>query len=123
MSTTNWLPKLFKAIDGKDSEAFSQFLADDMVFRFGNAETVTGRKRVVETVYGFFQSIASLRHEILHIWEQGNTVICHGKVTYTRLDGGILSVPFANIFTVKDSLISGYLIFVDISALYGNSGK
>ena len=42
-----------------------------------------------------------------------------GQVTYTRHDGSQLSVPFANIFKLRDNLIEEYRIFGDFSALAG----
>ena len=42
-----------------------------------------------------------------------------GQVTYTRHDGSQLSVPFANIFKLRDGLIGEYRIFGDFSALAG----
>ncbi len=112
------LGDLFKSIDAMDSATFAQHLSEDVEFRFGNAPAVNGRKAVMETVQGFFQSIGGLRHELIRVWHQGDTVICHGIVTYTRKDGSTLTVPFANIFRLSDRLVTQYLIFVDISALY-----
>jgi ketosteroid isomerase-like protein len=118
MATNKWLTDLFNSIDSKDTQAFSNKLADDVEFRFGNAPLVEGRKDVAETVEAFFKSIHSLHHEIMQSWLQADSVICHGMVTYTRHDCSTLAVPFANIFMLSGKLVSRYLIFVDVSALY-----
>ncbi len=52
--TENLTQQLFKAIDNRDTEAFLTFLADDVSFRFGNANTVSGKPAVAEAVDGFF---------------------------------------------------------------------
>ncbi|MGA9855618.1 MAG: nuclear transport factor 2 family protein [Gammaproteobacteria bacterium] len=123
MKTSTWLAALFKSIDTKNTQAFADFLAGDVLFRFGNAPAVKGRKAVAETVRGFFQSIRGLHHELTQIWIQEDAIICHGQVTYTRIDGSILSVPFANIFTLSGDVVSRYLIFVDLSELYASPVK
>ena len=46
-NTTHPVKALFAAIDARDAEAFAGFLADNVVFRFGNAETVKGREGVI----------------------------------------------------------------------------
>ena len=45
-------------------------------------------------------------------------MICRGEVTYTRLDGSTLSVPFVNVLKLEGSLIRDYLIYADTSELY-----
>lgn len=111
------LSELFRSIDRKDINAFGRVLADDCVFRFGNAEPITGRAGVLQAVDAFLQSIKALHHKLEQTWAVDDTRICHGIVTYTRFDNGILTVPFANIFMLNNGLITRYLIFADISAL------
>ncbi len=123
MATNKWLTDLFKSIDSKDSQRFTQNLSDDVEFRFGNASAVQGRKAVSGTVETFFKSIRGLHHEILQAWTQADSVICHGMVTYIRHDGSTLCVPFANIFTLRSGKVSRYLIFVDVSELYASPVK
>ena len=118
METTKLLAALFESIDAKNTQAFAVFLSEDVLFRFGNAPAVEGRRAVAETVQGFFQSIRGLRHELAQTWTQGDSVVCHGQVTYTRKDGSTLCVPFANIFGLAEGRVSRYLIFVDVSELY-----
>jgi ketosteroid isomerase-like protein len=101
-----------------DTQAFLGFMADDVSFRFGNADPVDGRATVGEAVSGFFGSIKALRHDVTEMWDEGDSVICHGTVTYTRHDSSTLTVPFANVFGLRDDLIREYLIFVDTSELY-----
>lgn len=109
--------QLFQSVDNQDTEAFLAFLADDVLFHFGNADPVSGKAAVGEAVRGFFGSIKGIQHELAAIWEEDGVVICHGTVTYTRHDSTKLRVPFANILGVDNNLITKYLVFVDISEL------
>jgi len=46
----------------------------------------------------------------------------HGEVTYTRHDGSRVTLPFANVFRLRDDLISEYLIYADLAPLYAAPG-
>lgn len=118
MGREDWATRLFRSIDDQDTEAFLSFLADDVLFRFGNADSVNGKTAVGEVVGAFFDSVKGMHHDLVGIWNEEDAVICHGTVTYTRHDSTTLSVPFANILGVSDNLIKEYLIFVDVSGLY-----
>lgn len=114
-----WVVGLFAAIDARDAEAFCGFLDPEVAFAFGNLPTVHGAGPVREFVAGFFQSIAALRHRILDVWAvDGGPVIVRGEVTYTRLDGSVLTVPFANVFGMDGERVRDYRIYVDASALF-----
>ena len=118
MNAEAMLDSLFRAIDGKDADAFAALLAPECEFRFGNLPPVQGRTAVREFVAGFFASIAELTHTIEASWQVGDDLLCHGRVTYTRHDGSTLGVPFANILRTSSAGFSRYLIFADTSALY-----
>src|SRR5512135_1240727 len=109
---------LFAAIDRKDADKFASFLTRDCVFRFGNMPEVVGQDAVRGFVAGFFDSIASISHDIHDTWNVADGVICHGQVSYVRKDGSTLSVPFANVLKTDARLIRDYLIFADTSQLY-----
>lgn len=113
-----WVEKLFATIDRKDADGFVGFLTEDASFRFGNAPPAVGRKDVREGVAGFFDTFESLRHEVVGVWETDGVVTCEVRVVYTRKDGGVVDLPCANIFRMKDGLIRDYRIFIDISPLY-----
>ncbi len=116
----NRVARLFQSIDEQDTEAFLALLTDDVLFRFGHADPVHGRAAVGEVVSGFFDSVKGMRHDLVRVWDEEDTVICHGTVTYTRHDSTTLSVPFANILGISGNLIKEYLIFVDVSGLYSS---
>lgn len=113
-----FVQELFASIDEKNLDKFEALLTNDVLFKFGNAELLTSKDMVREGLTGFFSSIKGLCHELEKSWCIDDTVICHGTVTYTRLDSTTLSVPFANILTFNKNLISKYLIYVDVSHLY-----
>jgi len=109
---------IFAAIDRKDTAAFVGFLTDDAVFRFGSAPPVTGREAIFAAVDAFFDTIAGLTHTINRSLVEGSTRICEGEVTYTRLDGTQITLPFVDVFDYAGEQIRHYKIYMDISPLY-----
>jgi len=114
---------LFAVIDAKDAQRFAALLHPDALFQFGNAPAVQGREAIRETVAGFFASIESVQHELAGAWQPPGALICHGRVTYTRLDGSTLTVPFANVLGLEAGGVRDYRIYADISALYAGAGQ
>jgi hypothetical protein len=113
------LAALFAVIDRKDVAAFTQFLAPDCFFRFGNGAPVIGREAIAAAVAGFFGAVGDLSHRLIDWWPVAAGLVCHGMVRYTRLDGSALEAPFSNVLYLSDSgLIQQYLIFTDNSALF-----
>lgn len=109
---------VFAAIDRQDTAAFVGFLSDDAVFRFGSAPPVQGRAAILAAVDGFFGTIGGLSHAIAKVVVDGSTQFIEGEVTYTRLDGSEITLPFTDIFEYDGELIAQYKIYMDISPLY-----
>ena len=118
MTGEPWVEELFRRVDAKDCDGWLGYLAPDARFRFGNAPAVEGRQAIREAVRAFFGAVSGLRHDISDVWRQSDTVISRGAVTYTRLDGSELAVPFATIFEMDGDLIRDYSVYADISQLY-----
>ncbi len=118
MSTANSTTDLFRAIDSKDPARFVSFLAPDARFRYGSAAPVTGRGAIAQAVAGFFGTIEALEHRVLHEWQDADSRVCEGEVTYTRHDGSRITLPFAVVLRPRAGLIRDYRIYVDIAPLY-----
>jgi len=109
---------LFGAIDAKDAAAFVGYLTDDAVFRFGSAPAVRGRAAIQAAVEGFFGTIAGCSHQVQKTLASGTTLVCEGEVSYTRVDGSSITLPFTDVLEYDGDLISNYKIYMDISPLY-----
>lgn len=117
MTDRDWVAALFESIDARDAEGFSSFLDDNCTFRFGNLPAVSGAANIRDFVAGFFDSIAAVDHQVAESWSVPDGVVCHGEVSYRRLDDSVLTVPFSNILKTRDGRIHEYMIFADISGL------
>lgn len=115
------LNELFAAIDRRDAAAFAEFLTDDAVFYFANAAPVRGKSAIEDAVAGFFRVIAAIEHQIDDSWDTGDVLICHGRVSYTRHDEQVVTVPFALVLYLHQDKIREYRIFADHSAVFASS--
>jgi ketosteroid isomerase-like protein len=110
---------IFADIDRMDAAAFASHLAEDCLLRFGNADEIVGREAIERAIDGFYGTIGGLRHELLDEWEVDGATIVRCEVTYTRLDGGRVTVPAAVIQRRRDGdLIGEYRVFVDQAPVY-----
>jgi len=114
----NKINGLFQTIDAMDVDKFATFLTEDAQFKFGNNPEVVGKEAVKKAVSEFFSSINGLSHKVINTWSHPDTVICQGEVTYTRNDDSKVTIPFVNIFGMKEDLVKDYLIYIDVSPLF-----
>jgi ketosteroid isomerase-like protein len=109
---------IFAAIDAFDPDKFVTHLTEDVSFRFGNADPVTGRAAVKDAVAGFFSTIDGLTHHILNIWDVGETTIAQINVEYVRKDGKHVTVPNADILIFDGDLVKNWQIYIDVAPVY-----
>jgi ketosteroid isomerase-like protein len=112
---------LFAAADARDADRSAAFLAEDFVFRFGNADPISDVEAFRQMATEFNASLAGLRHEIRSILatDREGVVVTELAVHYTRLDGSVISLPCCNIFALDGDLkVTRYQIFMDISPVF-----
>jgi ketosteroid isomerase-like protein len=110
--------QLFDDIDSMDPDRFAAHLADDVIMRFGNAEPVRGRDAVRDAWAGFCEGIDGVSHSVVEQWASGSGNVVEAQVTYTRKDGGTVTVPVATIYRERDGEIADYRIFIDLAPLF-----
>jgi ketosteroid isomerase-like protein len=108
----------FADIDGQDADKFVAHLTPDVVFRFGNADPITGRAAVKDAVVGFWSTIDGLTHHLRNQWEVGDTVVVQADIEYRRKDGKAVTVPNADILTYDGDLVREWLIYIDLAPLF-----
>ena len=118
MQRKELVEKIANSINGRDAKMFSEFITEDGIFRFGNAEDVKGRKNIEDYVAAFFGMIKGSSHRIINLWDDGNHIVWQGEVEYTRLDEKKVNVKFVNIFKMEGDMIRDYLIYIDNAPLF-----
>jgi len=113
MQTPQWIDDLFDALDRKDVDGFCRFLTDDVAFTYASEGTIAGLEEVRGFVGDFVSGIESSDHTVLEVIQTPARAVIRGEVTYVRLDGSDLTVPFANIFELEEEGISHYQVYVD----------
>ncbi len=117
MKSKGWIQALFRSLDARDAEGFISFLTEDASFTFGNVPTVTGHTAIRGCITAYFSGVRAIAHTLQDGWISGNSVICAGRVTYTRHNGSKLTVPFCNVLTIRDDAVAQYRFYADISPL------
>ena len=107
---------MIRAVDDADHNAIAALTANDVHFRFGNADATDTQSELLAAAQSFRDAIADLRHTILDLWEVGNgTVVALMDVHYQRLDGRELNLPCCNVFGVHDGVVNDYRIYMDVN--------
>src|SRR5258705_10615076 len=88
---------LLSAVDAAGFDVIEALVAEDVHFRFGNAEPTTTRSELLAAAQSFRTGIDGLRHDLLDLWEIGDDVVgATMDVTYRRRDGRDLTLPCCN---------------------------
>jgi hypothetical protein len=110
--------KLVADIDSMDAHVFVSNLAENCVLRYANHPEVDGRDAIAGAIGAFYETIAGLRHEPRNELTVGDTSVLQFDVTYTRHDGGEVTVPAVSIVRSDGELIDDYRIYVDLAPVY-----
>ena len=118
-----WARTLYsEAVDRKDAAGFAAVFAENGTLRFGNQPPIVGREKIEEAITQFFLAMADLRHEFTAISCADETWFLEAQVTYTRHDGGVLTVPAMTVFrmevTGERPLVRECRIYVDLGPLF-----
>jgi ketosteroid isomerase-like protein len=109
----NWIADTFEALDRGDVDGFCKYLSEDVDFIYASEGVASGLDEVRGFVQDFVSSIESSNHQIREVMTSPNRVWIRGDVTYERLDGSKLHVPFADVFEMDGREIDVYQVYVD----------
>jgi ketosteroid isomerase-like protein len=109
---------LFAAFDKNDVPTLAELTTPDVQLRLMNNDVVKGHRAFVSAVGAFHASVAGVRHEILDLWRDGDTVIAELRVHYKRHDGHKVTLPCCNVFRLQGGCVAEYRSYMDISPLY-----
>lgn len=78
------LRDIYARMDRLDPQCFSRFLARDGELVVGSRPALRGPDEVSRYLAGFFDTLASSRHELIEYWTLGDTFFVEANVTYER---------------------------------------
>jgi hypothetical protein len=117
--TLEWIKQYYSLVDSGQQDKFMEFFAENAAFRFGNAETIIGRKEIREAIVGLLNSINGIRHDLKKCWEiEGNVVIFECDVTYTRKDNKTVVVHGVVVNVIENDHFTEQRLYVDLTPVF-----
>lgn len=87
-AATAWLTDVLGALDAKDVDAYTAYMADDVEVLFNNGDfRMRGREQVRDGLARYWQGFGTLRHEELNVYGTDDRFVHEALNHYTTLDG------------------------------------
>jgi ketosteroid isomerase-like protein len=110
---------VFALTDAMDLLAVVALFATDARVVFGNGQPMIGVDEIRTGTAAFYDTIAGLRHQIVHEWNFGDDTIVELQVTYDRKDGQQVTIPCVTIFHADVAgKIDEYRVYFDVAPIY-----
>lgn len=97
------------------------YLTDDCMLQAGNAERIVGKPAIRAVFDNLYDTIQTIHHQIDDHFSAGDKAVYRGTVTYKRRNDSMLTVPFCDVFRIKDGKICEYYIYIDWHELFQTS--
>lgn len=110
--------RLFACIDRRDWAAFGDFLADDVVFRYGSQPAVHGKAAVLAAAAAALAPFSRVEHRFERQWADPSDTVVAGEVSYTLPSGRVIRLDFLNRLRFREGSIGEYLIFIDAAPVF-----
>ncbi|GAA6614935.1 nuclear transport factor 2 family protein [Scytonema sp. NUACC26] len=85
--TYKWYLTYLEAIDTRDVETYSRFLAEDCQMQSNNNPPVQGKAAIVQFLADYWKTFASLEHDLLNIYGSDSAFVLEALNHYKRNDG------------------------------------
>lgn len=112
------LDKFLNTFETKDADKLAKFLTDDAILYDGNNEPLIGRDAIRKAVGDFFRLVKGMKFKVIRKWVHSDSIIVQGDVTFTRLDESEITLPFADIYYMKEDRIQKLYSYTDINPLF-----
>lgn len=122
-AATAWLQEVLQALDAKDVDGYTAFMADDVEVTFNNGDmSMRGRDAVRDGLSQFWQSFGTIEHEELNIYGTDHHLVHEALNHYTTLDGrGVTLRAVAWIDRDDDGMVTSLRVYNDQSPLWSQS--
>ncbi|MBC8101713.1 MAG: nuclear transport factor 2 family protein [Cytophagales bacterium] len=112
-----WAARFFQTIDAMDSPGFAAYFLPDGSFRMGNAPASVGRDAIETFVRGFFAALGGIGHQITGLWENQDTLLSEGVVTYQTHSGQTIELGYLGVMEFDGEWIREYRAYIDPAPL------
>ncbi|MFE4105830.1 nuclear transport factor 2 family protein [Almyronema epifaneia] len=117
--TYQWYLTYLEAVDTQDVEAYSRFLAESCEMISNNNPPVQGKEAIAQFLTDYWQSFASLEHDLLNIYGSDSAFVLEAFNHYTRHDGKSVTLR-AVAFTDRNEagLVTSVRFYTDVAPLF-----
>jgi hypothetical protein len=115
---------LLDEVDAERATGFALNFTQDGTFQWGNFDPMVGRCAITQFTQSFFSKVTTVKHQLDKYWRVGEQhAMTEGRVTFTKLDGKEVTVPFATVakFTTDGTKMIHYQVYLDPSPLLSGS--
>jgi ketosteroid isomerase-like protein len=120
---SDWVSEYFADVDAMRLDEFIDRHTDDVVVTFANNPPAIGKDQVREAIGGFWGTIDGLSHDIKQRWDAGDTTALESDVTYTRKDGGVVTVPVASFLHRSGDKVDRLTFYLDLTPVFEDSAR
>jgi ketosteroid isomerase-like protein len=113
-----WSKQLFKIIDTKDVNAFTDYFSEEAKFVFGSFPEANGKKAIREFVGYFLDSVKTISHELVRINVAGDILFVNFEVTYQLENDKKVTIPGIETLIFDGTLVKEYIIYLDPTPLF-----
>lgn len=115
----DWVADFFRAADTFQLERLTEWFADDIEVRFGNAPVIKGKADATDAFHAFWETIDGMRHERESLVVAGDQAAQMSLVTYLRKDGNEIGIPAAShLRRSADGRVDRLWIYIDMAPLF-----
>lgn len=116
-----WLRDYYDDVDNMRLEPYLDHHVDDVVVQFGNNPRAHGREQVGGAIGHFWELIDGLEHNVVEVYEAGDTTILEAVIDYTRKDGEVVSVPCTTLLRRAGEKVDFVRIYIDLVPVFSPS--
>lgn len=113
-----WYLAYLQAMDTKDVQLYSTFLADDCAMQFNNEDRIQGKSLIVPFLCDYWKAFDTIEHDLLNIYGTDSSFVLEALNHYRRNDGEKVSLR-AVAFTDRnpEGLVTSVRLYTDTTPL------
>jgi ketosteroid isomerase-like protein len=113
--------KMFSSMLAKDWDSFKDCLTDDVFYRIGSGESITGKENVAKTLQGLYSEVEMQQPDVRQVLDltESDQVIFEFEAHYKYLaDGSTLNFACTDVLRMKDGKVNEWRVYVDMKPYY-----
>ncbi|WP_019499928.1 nuclear transport factor 2 family protein [Pseudanabaena sp. PCC 6802] len=120
MSTTNidLVNRAYAAVEVNNVDEYVSYFTDDAIYKVGNFDPVIGPEGIRALATPLVDMFDSVTHDVLNIWEFGDTVVCEMNVTYNRKDGKVATLPCVDVIHFANGKVRELKAYIDTTPAF-----